>query len=162
MSSESPVKALLIAVSDDAPAAVSWITRLKPDMLCFFVPDSAKVLVEAAVQPQIAQMPRRWDWIVTPDAHRFTASYHALTQALPDMLRTWEVQAGELVVDLNGGTPAMGSSLSVSSITPKTRLGGLGHANKFSPDQGETGTHECRERTWLQGNPSGEGTSRSR
>src|SRR5947208_16768066 len=102
MSSESPVKALLIAVSDDAPAAVYSINRLKPDMLCFFVPASAKALVETAVQPQIDQMHRRWDWIVTPDAHHFTASYHALTQALPDMLRTWEVKSGALVVGLPG------------------------------------------------------------
>jgi len=53
MSIESPVKALLIAVSDDAPAAVFSINRLKPELLCFFVPESAKSLVETSVQPQI-------------------------------------------------------------------------------------------------------------
>src|SRR2546428_11630577 len=126
MSSESPVKALLIAVSDDAPAAVYSINRLKPDMLCFFVPDSAKVLVETAVQPQIAQMPRRWDWIVTPDAHRFTASYHALTQALPDMLRTWEAQAGEYAGDLTRATPAAGAPPSLARLTPTPRGVSLG------------------------------------
>ncbi|MGH7427730.1 MAG: hypothetical protein ACREJ4_05155, partial [Candidatus Methylomirabilaceae bacterium] len=117
MSAESPVKALLIAVSDDAPAAVYSINRLKPELLCFFVPDSAKALVETSVQPQIAQMPRRWDWIVTPDAHRFAASFQALARSLPDMLRTWEVQAGELVVDLTGATPTMAAALLLASIT---------------------------------------------
>ncbi|TLY35277.1 MAG: hypothetical protein E6K61_13680 [Nitrospirae bacterium] len=162
MSSESPVKALLIAVSDDAPAAVYSINRLKPDMLCFFVPASAKALVETAVQPQIAQMPRRWDWIVTPDAHRFTASYHALTQALPDMLRTWEVQAGELVVDLTGATPAMAAALSLASIASTSRVVALGHANIVSPADGEAVTVEGRERIWLQGNPWDEAAAGSR
>src|SRR2546427_1266458 len=157
MSSESPVKALLIAVSDGAPAVVFSINRLKPDMLCFFVPDSAKVLVEAAVQPQIAQMPRRWDWIVTPDAHRFTASYHALTQALPDMLRTWEVQAGELVVDLTGATPAIAAALSLASITSTSRVVALGHAYIVSPADGEAGTGGRRGRVWPQGEPWGGG-----
>ncbi len=162
MSAESPVKALLIAVSDDAPAAVYSINRLKPELLCFFVPDSAKALVETSVQPHIAQMPRRWDWIVTPDAHRFMTSYHALTQALPDMLRTWEVQAGELVVDMTGATPAMAAALSLASITSTSRVVVLGQANILSPADGEAVTVEGRERVWLQGNPWDEAAAGSR
>jgi CRISPR-associated protein (TIGR02710 family) len=162
MSAESPVKALLIAVSDDAPAAVYSINRLKPEMLCFFVPGSAKALVETSVQPQIAQMPRRWDWIVTPDAHRFNASYQALARSLPDMLRTWEVQAGELVVDLTGATPAMAAALSLASITSTSRVVALGHANILSSADGEAVTLEGRERVWLQGNPWDEAAAGSR
>src|SRR5574341_1276366 len=162
MSGESPIKALLIAVSDDAPAAVYSINRLKPELLCFFVPDSAKALVETSVQPQIAQMPRRWDWIVTPDAHRFLASYHALTHALPEMLRTWEVQTGELVVDLTGTTPAMAAALSLASITSTSRVVALGHANVLSQADGEVVTVEGRERVWLQGNPWDEAAAGSR
>src|SRR5437867_12505510 len=128
MSSESPVKALLIAVSDDAPAAVYSINRLKPDMLCFFVPDSAKALVETAVQPQIAQMPRRWDWIVTPDAHSFTAYYHALTQALPDLLRTWGGEAGGLGVGLTGAAAALAAARFPASWPPPSRVVAAGHA----------------------------------
>ena len=121
MSVESPVKALLIAFSDDAPAAVYTINRLKPELLCFFVPESAKALVETAVQPHIAQMPRRWDWVVTPDAHRFMASYQALSRSLPDMLRTWEVQVGELVLDLTGATPAMAAAMALAGIASTSR-----------------------------------------
>ncbi|MBW8065720.1 MAG: hypothetical protein FVQ04_07570, partial [Nitrospira sp.] len=95
MPAESPIKALLIAVSDDAPAAVYTINRLKPELLCFFVPESGQELVETAVQPHIAKMPRRWDWVVTPDATRFMASYQVLAQGFPSMLRAWEVHAGE-------------------------------------------------------------------
>ena len=47
-------------------------------------------------------MSRKWDWIVTPDATRFMACYQTVARALPEMMRTWEVQAGELVVDLTG------------------------------------------------------------
>ncbi|HET8579950.1 MAG TPA: hypothetical protein VFL31_03050, partial [Nitrospiraceae bacterium] len=122
MSIEGPVKALLIAVSDDAPAAVYSINRLKPELLCFFVPESAKSLVESSVQPHIAQMPRRWDWIITPDAHHFLACYQVLSRALLDMLRTWEVNPGELVVDLTGTTPAMAAAISLASITSTSRV----------------------------------------
>jgi len=67
MGTDSPVKALLNAFSEDPSAAVYSINRLKPESLCFFLPETAKELVESRVQPQIIQMPRRWDWVITPD-----------------------------------------------------------------------------------------------
>jgi len=162
MSVEGPVKALLIAVSDDAPAAVYSINRLKPEMLCFFVAESAKSLVETNVQPQIAQMPRRWDWVVTPDAHRFMACYQALSRTLPDLLRTWDVNPGELVVDLTGTTPAMAAALSLASLTSTSRVVALGHASVVRPADGEAVTVEGRERVWMQGNPWDEAAALSR
>src|SRR5207247_8844749 len=85
-----------------------------------------------------------------------------LTQALPDMLRTWEVQAGELVVDLTGATPAMAAALSLASITSTSRVVALGHANIVSPGDGEAVTVEGRERIGLQGSPWDEGGAGSR
>src|SRR5439155_1444463 len=146
----------------DAPAAVYSINRLKPELLCFFVPESAKSLVETAVQPQISQMPRRWDWVVTPDAHRFMACYQALSRTLPDLLRTWEVHPGELVVDLTGTTPAMAASLSLASLTSTSRVVALGHVNTIEPADGETVTVEGRERVWVHGNPWDEAAALSR
>jgi CRISPR-associated protein (TIGR02710 family) len=162
MSVEGPVKALLIAVSDDAPAAVYSINRLKPELLCFFVPESAKSLVETSVQPQIAQMPRRWDWVVTPDAHRFMACYQVLSRTLPDLLRTWDVHPGELVVDLTGTTPAMAAALSLASIASTSRAVALAEVNIASPADGEAVTVEGRERVWMQGNPWDEAAGLSR
>ena len=162
MSIESPVKALLIAVSDDAPAAVFSINRLKPELLCFFVPESAKSLVETSVQPQIAQMPRRWDWVVTPDAHRFMACYQVLSRTLPDLLQTWDVHPGELVVDLTGTTPAMAAALSLASIASTSRAVALADVNIASPVDGEAVTVEGRERVWMQGNPWDEAAGLSR
>ena len=68
MPPDTPVKALIIAFTD-APALAGYvINRLQPELLCFFVPESAKAQVEEAVQPLVRQMPKRWDWVVTPDA----------------------------------------------------------------------------------------------
>jgi CRISPR-associated protein (TIGR02710 family) len=114
MATDAPVKALLIAMTEGAPAAVAVINRLKPERLCFFLPESSKALVEQSVQPQIAQMPQRWDWIVTPDAGRFLPSFHAIARALPTMMKTWEVQGGELVADMTGATPAMAAALALA------------------------------------------------
>src|SRR5688500_15411941 len=51
MGIDSSTKALLIAVTDDASAAVYSINRLKPELLCFFVPESVKCLIETSIQP---------------------------------------------------------------------------------------------------------------
>jgi len=159
---ESNTKALLIAMMEDAPAAAYVINRLKPELLCFFVPEPSKGLVESAVQPQIAQMPRKWDWVVTPDPHRFMACYQVLARALPDLLRTWEVQPGDLVLDLTGATPAMAAALTLAGIGSSSRVVTLGQADVLTPAEGEAVMLEGRARVWLQGNPWDEAAALSR
>ncbi|TAJ22387.1 MAG: TIGR02710 family CRISPR-associated protein [Nitrospirae bacterium] len=162
MGVETSTKALLIAMTDDAPAAVYSINRLNPECLCFFVPESAKGLVETEVQPQIAQMPRRWDWVVTPDAQRFPASYQVLARSLPDLLRAWEVQAGELVLDLTGATPAMAAAMVLSGMAASSRVVALGCPGAGPPSEGESVSIDGRERIWLQGNPWDEAAAQAR
>jgi CRISPR-associated protein (TIGR02710 family) len=165
MGAESPVKALLIAFSNDAPAAVYSINRLNPESLCFFLPETAKSQVEAAVQPRIARMPRRWDWVVTPDASHFMASYQALARSLPEMLRTWEVGSGELVVDLTGSTPAMAAALALAGMAHTSRVVTVGTPPGESSDkqaEGEPILIEDRPRLWTQGNPWDEAAARAR
>ncbi len=159
MATESSIKALLVAIIDDAPPAIYTINRLKPELLCFFAPESAKGLVESSVQPRIAQMPRKWDWIVTPDATRFMACYQAVARALPDMMRTWEVQAGELVVDLTGATPAMAAALSLASLPFTSRIVTIGQA--VGSDD-EAITIDGQAKVWLQGNPWDEAAAQTR
>lgn len=159
MATEQPVKALLIAITGEAPSAVYAVNRLKPELLCFFAPESAKRLVESSVQPQIEKMPRKWDWIVTPDAMRFMASYQAAARALPDMMRAWEVQPGELVVDLTGATPAMAAALSLASLPFTSRIVMLGQAG--APDD-EAVTVDGQAGVWLQGNPWDEAAAQAR
>lgn len=154
---EANTRALLIAFTDDAPAAVYAINRLSPELLCFFVPEAAKALVESAVQPQIARMPRKWDWMVTPDVHRFQACYQVLARTLPDLLRAWEVQAGELVVDMTGATPAMAAALSLAGIASASRIVALGPEG-----EGEAVMVDGRARVWLQSNPWDEAAALSR
>ena len=161
MSADRSIKALLIAVTEDAPAAAYTINRLNPECLCFFVPEPAKSLVESAVQPQIAQMPRKWDWIVTPDPHRFMACYQTLARTLPDLLRAWEIQPGELAVDLTGATPAMAAALSLASIGSTSRIVALGPPEAVPSAEGEAVTLEGQARAWQQGNPWDEAAAQS-
>ena len=162
MSMDAPVKALLIAFVEDAPAAVYVINRLKPEMLCFFLHESAKSLVESAVQPQVAQMPRRWDWIVTPDTMRFMDSYQAIARVLTDMLRTWEVQPGELVLDLTEATAAMAAAMVLAGVPSSARVIMLGRAEGGSTGAGEAIPIGETQRVWLQGNPWDEAAALAR
>jgi CRISPR-associated protein (TIGR02710 family) len=152
MKTESAVKALLIAVTDDAPAAVAVINRLKPDSLCFFVPEPAKALVESSVQPQIVQMPRRWDWIVTPDPSRFVSSYQAIARVLPGMMKAWEVQPGELVIDMTGATSAMAAAMALAGLPVASRVVTLG-AGEGTGKESDRVLVGDRERIWLETNP---------
>ena len=111
MPADTPVKALILAFTDAPSLAAYVINRLQPELLCFFVPESAKTQVEEAVQPLVQQMPKRWDWVVTPDPADVIACHQALSRTIHDLFRTWAVQVGEVVVDLTGATAAMASAL---------------------------------------------------
>ena len=114
MAHDQPVKALVIALTEHAAAAVYSINRLQPDSLCFVLPEGAKSLVESEVQPKIEHMPRRWDWVILAETGEFVGCYQTLARTLPEMLRSWDVQPGELVVDVTNATPAMAGALTLS------------------------------------------------
>ena len=122
MAHDQPVKALVIALTGHAAAVVYTINRLQPDSLCFVLPEGAKSLVESEVQPKIEHMPRRWDWVVLAETGEFVSCYQTLARTLPEMLHTWDVQPGELVVDVTGTTPAMAGALTLATRSLSSRI----------------------------------------
>ena len=102
MAQDHPVAALVVALTGELAPAVYSINRLRPECLCFVVPESAKALVETDVQPRISQLPRRWDWVLLSDAEHFPSCYQTISRSLPAMLRAWEIDPGALVVDMTG------------------------------------------------------------
>lgn len=160
MTQDQPIKSLVITLIDDTTSAVYSINRLKPDALCFVLPEASKALVESAIQPNIQQMPRRWDWITLADAAEFPSVYQTLARSLPDLVRTWEVQPGELVVDLSGATASMAAALSLVTLPWTSRL------IELSPDregtEGERVNLDSKTLIWTQSNPWDEQATVSR
>lgn len=150
MAHEQPTKVLLVAFTDDAAAAVYVINRLQPEALCFVLPESAKGQVESAVQPNIEHMPRRWDWVTLADTIDVAACHHALAGALPDLMKTWDVHSGDLVLDLTGATPAMAGALTLVTLPRSSRTIAL--IPWSEGQEGEPITVEGRSMRWAQGN----------
>jgi len=151
MRPDTSIKALLIALTDDPAPAVFSINRLRPELLCFFVPESGKSLVEQQVQPRIDQMPRLWDWLVTSGSDQFVTSFQAIGQALPDLMRTWDVRSGDLVIDMTGATPAMAGAMLLAGVPFCSRIVAL--QTPLSQGAGEAVVFDGREAIWIQGNP---------
>jgi CRISPR-associated protein (TIGR02710 family) len=151
MAHDQPVKALVIALTDHAAAAVYSINRLQPDSLCFVLPEWAKSLVESEVQPKIEHIPRRWDWVVLAETGEFVGCYQTLARTLPDMLHTWDVQPGELVVDVTGATAAMAGALTLATRSLSSRIVSLVPARE---GQEEDRTDIAgKPFVWMQVNP---------
>ena len=115
MITDHHIKALLLALGDDPAPAIACINHLSPELLCFFLPESHKDTIESLVQPQITKMPQRWDWILTTDPDSFVQSHQAITKNLPNILKTWGVQPGELVMDFSTATPAIAAAVALAS-----------------------------------------------
>jgi CRISPR-associated protein (TIGR02710 family) len=117
-----PTKALLLAVQTDPTPTISILQRLQPEMVCFFLQESCKHVVESDVHPALSQMPQRWDWILTPDTESFSACHKALAQGLGLLLTTWNVAPGELAIDLTSASPAMASAMTLVGFPFSTQV----------------------------------------
>ena len=160
MSGEYRTKALLIAVSSDPVPVQACINRLAPEFLCFVASESRKALIEADVQPAITTMPQRWDWILAEESESFTAIHHTLTKSLPDMLKTWGLQPGELVVDFSRATPAIAAAMALASRPWTSQVVGLTEPKSDRDKPTPSGAEErdvvaVGDRTfaWEEGNP---------
>ena len=151
MAHDQPVKALVLALTGYAAAAVYSINRLQPDSLCFVLPEGAKSLVEFDIQPKIEHMPRRWDWVVIAETGEFVGCYESLARTLPDMLQTWDVQPGELVVDVTGATPAMAGAMTLATRSLSSRIVSLVQAREGQ--EGDRIDIAGQPFVWTQGNP---------
>lgn len=151
MAQDQPVAALVLALTHELAPAVYSINRLRPDSLCFVLPESAKALVETDVQARIDQMPRRWDWVLLSDAEHFPSCYQTIARSLPAMLRTWEIGTGALVVDVTGGTPAMVSALVLAATPYTSRI--VSVVAPLEGRDGETVVLNGAERLWTSMNP---------
>src|SRR5262245_57360505 len=160
MAQDQPVKALVIALTDHAAAAVYSINRLQPESLCFVLPEGAKSLVESEVQPKIERMPKRWDWVVMAETGEFLGCYQTLARTLPEMLHTWDVQSGDLVVDVTQATPAMAGALTLVTMPMSSRIVSLVPAREGQ--EGDRIDIAGQPFVWMQGNPWDEAASVSR
>ena len=93
MSAHLPTKALLLAVQSDPAPAIRILQQLNPEMVCFFLEESCQQMVESDIHPALAQMPKRWDWILTTNPASFPDCHKALAKALGplliEQLATW-------------------------------------------------------------------------
>ena len=160
MAQDQPVRALVITLTDHPGASVYSINRLRPESLCFVLPESMKPLVESSVQPKIEQVPRRWDWVTLSDAEHFPSCYQTLARSLTQILKGWEVQPGELVLDLTEATTAMSGSLVLVTRPFTSRIVSL-----VSPAEGREGeavSIDGQPFIWMQINPWDEAAMVSR
>jgi CRISPR-associated protein (TIGR02710 family) len=151
MAQDQPVAALVVALTEALAPAVYTINRLRPESLCFVLPEAVKMLVETDVQPRISPMPRRWDWVLLSDPEHFPSSYQTIARSLPAMLRTWEVDPGALVVDVTGATAAMAGALLLVATPFTSRIVSL--ADPKDGRDGETVDLEGVGRLWISNNP---------
>ena len=151
MAQDQPVAALIVALTAALAPAVYTINRLRPDSLCFVLPEAVKTLVETDVQPRISELPRRWDWVVVSDPDHFPSCYQTIARSLPKMLRAWEIDPGALVVDVTGATAAMAGAVILAATPFTSRIVSL-----VDPKEGREGDvvdFEGGERLWISINP---------
>ena len=142
-----------MAVEQDSTLPIHILQRLAPDLLCFFLAESSKALVETQIHPQLPKMPQRWDSIITPDPQSFAQSHRVLVDQLPQLLNTWGVSPGELVIDLTTATPAMAAAMILVGFPYTSRVVTLEQVGSEHQPDPKAVVLEGVTRVWTQSNP---------
>lgn len=149
--SQPSVKALLISVGGSPEPIIFTINRLRPECLCFFASEGTKASIDQEIIPKIEQSAKRWDQIVTPDPEDLKKCCEVLMKDLPGLLRRWEVDPSQVVVDYTGGTKTMSAALVLCTIEHSSNYHYVGGQQR---SKGGTGVViSGQERSLYQVNP---------
>ena len=162
VSADGPVKALLIAVAQDPAPAIASLQHLTPEMVCFFIPESRKPLVESEVPAQLPKMPQRWDWIISSDPDNFAQCHKELAAQFPSLLKTWSVSAGELTIDLTSATPSMAAAMTLVGFPYTAKVFTLSPAGPEQASDPKATIIGGSTRLWNHSNPWDEEATRIR
>ena len=78
--------------------------------------------------PRLDFKPKHHDWIVTPSAESLSECFRVISKELPRILKKWEVESKDVVVDYTGGTKTMSVALVLATIqfaSTFTYVGGI-------------------------------------
>jgi CRISPR-associated protein (TIGR02710 family) len=85
-----------------------------------------------------------------------------LARALPELLHTWTISPGELVLDMTGATPAMAAAMALAGVPASSRIITMGRPEHLQPGDGEGVTVDGGQRVWMQVNPWDEAATQAR
>ena len=127
MSAKKP-KAILISLGGTPAPLIYSLNHQKPDYICFFVSEESKSSIDRDILPRLDFKPKNHDWIVTPSAEILSECFRVISQELPRILKKWQVDLKDLIVDYTGGTKTMSVALALATIqfaSTFTYVGGI-------------------------------------
>ena len=110
------LKALVISVGDHVDTVTATINRLQPECLCFFSSEETRPRIDTEIIPKIERPPKQWDQIVTPDADNLLKSCRVLIKGLPVIVKRWEAEPSQVIVDYTDGAKTLSTALVLCAI----------------------------------------------
>jgi CRISPR-associated protein (TIGR02710 family) len=109
-------KFMLISVGGSSKPVVVSLNHQKPDYICFFVSEETKKIPQTEILPNLTFTPKHWDFLVTPAAEGLSESYRTISEELPRILKKWNINPSDIIVDYTGGTKNMSAALVLATI----------------------------------------------
>jgi CRISPR-associated protein (TIGR02710 family) len=101
--SDMMIRAVLVSVNRDFDGAAKFISRSRPEFLCFFGPADIQKRVEAHIQTHVEKLPKKWDWIEMPASGEINAVCRRVDDRVSELLRAWSLEGHDLWVDYSDG-----------------------------------------------------------
>lgn len=144
-------KAMIISLGGTPAPLIFSLNHQKPDYICFFVSEESKNSIDRNILPGLSFKLRHHDWIVSPSSESLSECFKVISQQLPNILKKWEVDPRDLVVDYTGGTKTMSVALALATIENSSSYAYIGGVERSKEGLGVV--INGKERMWYLDNP---------
>ena len=110
------VKALIISVGEKVEPVIASVNQLRPENLCFFVSDQHQGSINQEIIPRMEQPALQWDQITTSDPNDLLICCQVLARKVSKILKRWQVEPSEVVVDYSEGAKPLSTALVLSTV----------------------------------------------
>ncbi len=144
-------KAILVSLGGTPAPLIFSLNHQKPDYICFFVSEESKNSIDRNILPGLSFKLRHHDWIVSPSSESLSECFKVISQQLPNILKKWEVDPRDLVVDYTGGTKTMSVALALATIENSSSYTYIGGVERSKEGVGVV--INGKEKMWYLDNP---------
>lgn len=145
------MKAMIISVGGTPAPIIFSLNHQRPDYICFFVSEESRSIIERDILPGLGFKPRHHYWIITPSAENLSECYRVISKELPQILKKWEVDPKDFIVDYTGGTKTMSVALALATIENSSLYTYIGGVERSKEGIGVV--INGKEKMWYLDNP---------
>lgn len=103
--------AMVVSVGGSPAPLIHSLNEQQPDYVIYFASKDSRKIIRTEIEPNLIFQPNDCEVITTPDPNDLVLGVHKILKDLPEAMKIFDLQPGDLVADYTGGTKTMSAAV---------------------------------------------------